>query len=551
MTLTLTDGFCGAGGSSQGATAVPGVELVIAANHWQLAVETHAENFPRADHDCADISQVDPRRYPATDLLWMSPECTNHSQAKGVRRVIQPDLFGETLPTAAAERSRATMWDVPRFAEAMVTRGRPYKAVIVENVVDAAKWVMWPAWLAAMNALGYDHQVVYLNSMHAAATASAQAPQSRDRLYVVFHRRGARRPDVAPRPLAWCEACGAQVHAVQSFKKPDQPWGRYRQQYLYRCPSAACRFAVVEPHALPAAAAIDWALPGLRIGDRDKPLSAKTLARIEAGLRKYARPMTFEARGNTYVRAGSGYARAWPVDWPTPTLTTTETRALLVPAGGSWNEGAQSVLDAMRTRTTRESDALVVPVEGRDGKGAASAREPLRTMTTRAETALVVPYYGAEQCAGTSDDPLRTLTGTDRFGLAFIAELRGGGSTHRDVRDPLATVTASGNHHMLVRHNTARGNPGQMCTPATEPARTLTTTGHQSLVGWPDTEPAVEDCSFRMLEPHEIQNAMAFRSDYRVLGNRRERVRQLGNAVTPPAAEFLIAAVARSLDSPF
>ena len=135
----------------------------------------------------------------------------------------------------------------------------------------------------------------------------------------------------------------------------------------------------------------------------------------------------------------------------------------------------------------------------------------------------------------------------DRFGVAFITELRGGGSDHRPVTEPLATVTASGNHHMLVRHNSSKGDGGEMCTPASEPARTFTTAGHQSLVGWQREVPEVEDCTFRMLEPAEIQAAMAFRRDYRVRGTRREQVRQLGNAVTPPAAEWLIRAVVTSL----
>jgi DNA (cytosine-5)-methyltransferase 1 len=55
--------------------------------------------------------------------------------------------------------------------------------------------------------------------------------------------------------------------------------------------------------------------------------------------------------------------------------------------------------------------------------------------------------------------------------------------------------------------------------------------------------PAVEDCLFRMLEPHEIHAGMAFVPDYVVLGNKREKVKQLGNAVTPPAAEVLVAAL--------
>ena len=547
MSLTVTDLFCGAGGSAQGAHAVPGVELRIAANHWQLAVDSHAENFPEADHDVADISQVDPRRYPATDLLWASPECTNHSQAKGLKRAAQsqPDLFGETLPTEAAERSRATMWDVPRFAEAMLTRGHPYQAIIVENVVDAAKWIMWPAWLQAMDCLGYAHQVVYLNSMHAPAMAAPRAPQSRDRLYVVFARRNARQPDVTPRPLAWCEDCAETVAAIQSWKNPARRWGRYRQQYVYRCPNTACRHSVVEPYALAAATAINWAQLGQRIGDRDKPLSAKTLARIQAGLLKYG-----TAPFATIHRGAPGDVR-----------TTDVHRDVLPTVVASGNH-----------------HGLVVPVEGRDGKAPQPTSEPIRTMTTRAETALVVPYYSNGH-ARPACEPLATVTTVDRAalviptggtwntdpypvsdpfhtrttveseGIAFIAELRGGGSTYRDVREPLATVTASGNHHMLVRHNGDGGaEPGWQCTPVSEPMRTLTTGGHQSLVGWDTTAPRVEDCTFRMLEPSEIQKAMAFAEDYRVLGNRRERVRQLGNAVTPPAAEFLVSAVVASLD---
>lgn len=60
----------------------------------------------------------------------------------------------------------------------------------------------------------------------------------------------------------------------------------------------------------------------------------------------------------------------------------------------------------------------------------------------------------------------------------------------RPATEPLSTVTASGNHHglvvpplaMIVRNNTPRGDAAQMCTPVTEELRTLTTTGHQSVV---------------------------------------------------------------------
>jgi DNA (cytosine-5)-methyltransferase 1 len=40
---------------------------------------------------------------------------------------------------------------------------------------------------------------------------------------------------------------------------------------------------------------------------------------------------------------------------------------------------------------------------------------------------------------------------------------------------------------------------------------------------------------------------MDFPTEYVILGNRREQVRQAGNAVTPPAARDLVGVVAESL----
>ena len=40
---------------------------------------------------------------------------------------------------------------------------------------------------------------------------------------------------------------------------------------------------------------------------------------------------------------------------------------------------------------------------------------------------------------------------------------------------------------------------------------------------------------------------MAFTPDYIVLGNKRQRVRQYGNAVTPPVAEVLMSALVEAI----
>lgn len=533
MTYTLTDLFCGAGGSSTGAIQVPGVEVRVASNHWQLAVDTHNTNHQRADHICADLSQISPSYFPRTDLLWASPECTNHSRAKGRKRdTLQGELWGERLPDEAAERSRATMWDVVRFTE-----HHGYDMVFVENVVEVADWLPFRAWLLAMDALGYDHQIVSLNSMHAQASGDPAA-QSRDRIYIGFHRKGGPRPDFAAmqRPRAYCPTCDQVVDAVQSWKRPDSNRiGRYRQQYVYRCPNVSCRNAIVEPAWLPAASIIDWSLPGQRIGDRARPLAEKTRARIAAGIARYWSPLVVEAAGNTYdatsprhPRHGdpNSYYRAWPTDEPLRALHATM------------------------------SKALAIPVEGRaDINRARTLEHPLRTQNTRLETGLAYP--------------------------PFVAELRGGGSTARPVADPLATVTASGNHHALItsyygngdtrpasdalptvttrerhalimRNNNNRGDQSNLTTPAYEPIRTITANGApQSLLTADDIAAAakqVDDVMFRMLEPSECKRAMAFPAEYVILGNRREQVRMAGNAVTPPAARDLIGAAVAALE---
>lgn len=531
--LTMTDLFCGAGGSSTGAVDVPGVAVRVASNHWQLAVETHNSNHPDADHICADLSQINPRYFPRTDILWASPECTNHSRAKGRKLPDhQATLWDAGLPDEAAERSRATMWDVPRFAEA-----HGYRAVIVENVVEAAQWLPFRAWLASMDALGYEHQLVSLNSMHA-QTRGLPAPQSRDRLYVVFWRKGDTAPDLAgmQRPKAWCPGCDQIVETFQWWKRDrgrDQV-GRYRQQYLYRCANTGCGHQIVEPAWLPAASIIDWTNRGQRIGDRAKPLAPKTRARIAAGIARYWHPIHLEAGGHQYDAADpkhvshgdpNAYYRAW------------------------------SVTDPLKTLHTIESKALAIPVEGRaDVDRARTVEGPLRTQNTRLETGLAMP--------------------------PFIAELRGGGSVARPAGDPLATITASGNHHGLItpyygasreakstddalgtittvdryglvmRNNGSTGDGAEMVTPAGQVMRTITTTGHQSVLTPGDVRAAeaqVDDVMFRMLEPSEAKRGMAFPAEYVVLGTRREQVRMAGNAVTPPAARDLVATVADAL----
>ncbi|UUW88361.1 DNA cytosine methyltransferase [Pimelobacter simplex] len=526
--VTMLDLFCGAGGSSSGAHSIPGVKVIMAANHWPLAVETHNTNHPETDHDCADLSQVDPRRYPRTDGLWASPECTNHSQAKGRK-----------THDEASERSRATMWDVCRFAE-----HHRYKFVIVENVVDVVKWVGYRGWITTMTDLGYDHKVVYLNSMHA-NQAGLPAPQSRDRVYVVFWRRGDRRPDFEKwtSPRAVCSMHG-RIRATQDWKKPDNEWGRYRAQYVYRCPATECGHEVVDPMWLPALYAIDLSIPGTRIGDRKRPLATKTRARIEAGVQKWWRPFTLEAAGNTFERRPG--VRTWPADQVLTTLHTTASKALCVPVEGRDGKTALPALEPMRTMTTRNETGLLVPAGGTWNDEATTLSQPMRTRTTRETEALVIPMRN-NNTVKSAGDPLDTVAANgNHHGL--LVPYYGSARSAAPVTDPMGTLTTLDRYAMVTRHN---GEGAWSSTGIDDVLRTITTGGrggaNQSLTEWTGELPDIDDCLFRMLEPHEIKVGMAFSRSYVLLGNKREQVRLAGNAVTPPAARDIVGMMVEAL----
>ncbi|HYI80035.1 MAG TPA: DNA cytosine methyltransferase [Thermoleophilaceae bacterium] len=626
MSLTVTDLFCGAGGSSIGAT-VAGTTLRLGLNHWDRAVETHNTNFPDADHDCANVSDTNPRRYRSTDILLASPECTNHSLAKGARRrKPQAGSLFDDGPSSDAEqeRSRATMWDVIRFAEA-----HEYKAIVVENVVDAFKWgpnddgSLFDAWLMAMRALGYEHEIVFFNSMFA-----PPVPQSRDRMYVVFWRKGIRRPNLRFEPVSWCPSCEKLVDGRQTWKRPDRrPWGRYGPQYLYSCPEC---FGTVLPGAMPASTAIDWTLPAELIGDRKRPLADATRERIRRGLerlmrepfeigfeRGHPKPLTlplvdlaelpeaamvFPVAGNTFERTPGNRARDASTH-PADTVHATLDRAMVVPPMGKVDPR-----DAYRaptpTQTTTTRGALVMAnTENHVPKPAGETPSP--TLRTEGGLAVVLSNMANNVPKIADEEPAATVTSGGKLG---VVELQANGGV-RSPDAPVHTVRAGGQHHGVIMRNNSGG--AEMCTPAHEPIRTLTTGCHQSLVipytrtgtadiaerdpsatlstrdrlalvvpaggNWrDDSTPALEQpgptqtsresfalawgdeeidaCRFRMFALHEIANTMQMAnhpdgSEYIVLGNKREQMAQYGNGVTPPVMALIVARIREALDA--
>lgn len=485
--VRAADLFCGAGGTSTGlvrACEKIGKRLdLTAVNHWPVAVETHAANHPAANHLCESLDSVDPRKAVngRLDLLIASPECTHHSIARGGKPI--------------NDQSRATAWHVVRWAEAL----RP-RYILVENVREFQTWgpigengrplkrhrgATFQSWVQALKSLGYSVEWRVLNA------ANYGDATARERLFVLAR--------IGRGDVPW----------------PNPTHSRDGQTNLFRSQSSW----------RPARDIIDWSLRGDSIFNRKRPLSPNTMARIEAGLRKFG---------------GSAF---------TPHTTH---------RGGDRVNGLGKPLPTV-TGANRGEQALIRPFLVQAGGPAGKARnpqsvdDPLRTIITENHTALVQPF-------------LVNLRGTEESRLR---------SSAKPVDEPLLAITSGGRHLVVVEpFLISAGGPCVDAIPVSRPMNTVLTRDHMAIVepflvkhngtasgGFSVDEPLdtitakdrfglAETCRsvgidilFRMLAPHELAAAHSFPKNYRFAGNRGDQVKQIGNSVPCGIAEALCEAL--------
>jgi DNA (cytosine-5)-methyltransferase 1 len=174
--IRALDLFCGAGGSSRGAT-LAGVEIAAAFDAWETAADTHLENFPSSPVYVSALERLDvaeiAREVGRIDLILASPECTSHSPAKGSK--------------PKCDVSRDTAFQVVRFARELKPRW-----VIVENVVSMRKWHRYHEFTTELKSLGYNLREQTLNSK------DFGVPQSRRRLFLLCDLRSTPPEIVAP-----------------------------------------------------------------------------------------------------------------------------------------------------------------------------------------------------------------------------------------------------------------------------------------------------------------------------------------------------------------
>lgn len=142
--------------------------MVGAIDMCPIATETYRANFPKAHVITDRLERVDltalKKRVGDIDILLASPECTNHTCAKG--------------SAPRDEKSRATAMHVVEYAKAF----RP-RWLVLENVVHMRPWSRYAELKTELQLLGYEIAEQVLDA------SDFGVAQTRRRLFIVGDRQ--------------------------------------------------------------------------------------------------------------------------------------------------------------------------------------------------------------------------------------------------------------------------------------------------------------------------------------------------------------------------
>ena len=589
-TYLVADLFCGAGGSSSGAkqaiAEIGGEMELVAINHWNIAIATHAANHPTARHLVEDVSLVDPESVVEEgrlDLLMASPECKFYSRARGGKPVhdqgrMNPWVVHNWLTKLDVQC--VLIENVPEFVEwgPLTPDGRPDKA---------QKGKHFEAWFLTFLSLGYNAEWRMLNA------ADYGDATTRIRFFLMARKDG--------NPVVWPEPSHAKGDT--GMFPGRLPWRGARE-------------------------IIDWSNPGRSLLDdpryQKKRLSEKTRRRIARGLERFGGPLAplyiqlldlpDDDQGPDSGRIGNGEAGPFhgsdrqhnvprSMDLPIHTVTTLTGGGsyLVQPVAepfllGQQSGGAPRSTDDPAPTVTGDGAISLVSsmlVEYYGNSHAAGVGEPLPTVTTKARHGLANPTLvevnhgnGAEgleadnRWSRSVGEPLGSLTTKRGVGLAQPVMLQtsqtgGNGTYARPTDQPVPTLTTKADVCLatpvakpyIVPNFGEREGQEPRVHDVDEPVPAVTSRGVGSLVSpalvdpilkqlsdadvdprrvvFVDGHPYLLDIRFRMLQNSELARAMGFEDDettYEFVGNVGEITKQIGNAVPVHLAAALVKA---------
>lgn len=532
----VVDIFAGGGGWSTAYEQATGQHVHIAINHDPNALSMHAANHPQTRHLISDVWEVDPREATGgqrVGWLHLSPDCTDHSQAKGgqprsrkIRALawvgaywsgtVHPDIIGlENVKQILkwgpliAKRDKAT----GRVIKLSGGVAAPGERVPIENqhLIPDPRHAgrSWRKLVSIWRTQGY---VVEWRVIKA---CDYGAGTTRERLFAIARRDG--------RPIVWPEP----THAAK--------------------PKRGQKAFVV------AADGIDFSIEGRSIFGRKHPLADATMRRIARGVKRYVLESA-----DPFIVPIADWSRDAVQDVRKPLSTIT-----------AWPRGGKHVVVA---------PTLVQCGYGeREGQAPRSLdlQKPLGVVTAAGIKHAVACAYMMQANGGFNttsghdlSKPTSTITNTGSQQQLVTVHLMTNTSDHRGraMNEPIPTI-ATGGHHasvecvlspddeaaalqvtaFLMRYYGEGGQWGDL----RESCATITTRDRLALVTvqLQGTPYVIVDIRLRMLTPRELYRLQGFPESYIIESGhdgraftKSQQVHMVGNSVSPPPAAALIAA---------
>lgn len=274
-----------------------------------------------------------------------------------------------------------------------------------------------------------------------------------------------------------------------------------------------------------AAECIDWSLPCPSIFERERPLAEATMRRIAHGIKRYvmeaAQPYILPIGHTGHGGQKHGLVAAFLAKHFGGEPQAGKTAAALHdPAPTVLATGGPQALVAAQLVDAAHADVSPTGVK-RWGKGHRDICQPLNTVTASGNAALVTSH---------------------------LAKLRGTSSSAA-TSEPLHTISAQGQHHAEVRALLLKYYGTDQDPQLGEPLHTVTTKDRFGLVTVAGQDYVIADIGMRMLQPRELYRAQGFPEAY-IIGrgadgrqlSKAAQVRMCGNSVCPPLARAIVAA---------
>lgn len=496
----VVDMFAGAGGASCG-LEMAGIHVHAAINHDPVAVSLHARNHPETEHHVQDVYTLSPQwvtRGRRVGLLWMSPDCTHHSKAKG------------GAPTRNVRRRELAMVLVDRWIPEL--RDRAPRVVILENVEEFAEWGPLDSGGRIIEAAKGERFRTFVRKLRSCGyrvdwrelrACDYGAPTIRKRLFMI-----ARRDNQA---IVWPEPTHGAPDSPEVLAGTRKPWKT-------------------------AAECIDWSLPCPSIFASPEEIMARY------GIRA-VRPLA----ENTLKRIAKGVVH-YVLSNPTPFIVTNTS-----------GHFPTDIVEPLATQTTGNYHALVRPFLAKHFGGVVGqpVDVPAGTVTTIDHHSLCVAHMvkmRGSNVGDAADSPLHTVSAEGTHHALCTAHLQRdfGNSIGAPCGEPAPTVMpGGGGKTALVSAFLAKYYGQGFGCSADEPLHTITTKDRFGLVtvSIAGTPYFIADIGMRMLTPRELARAQGF-PDWYVLEQTADgtpitktaQVRGIGNSVCPPIAAALAAA---------